>query len=274
MKNLINYVFILSFCVAFSQKKVTLSQALNIASKQSMLSVRLAKAKVFKVTHPDNTATKQKLGVSLIQFEQNLSVLADIELPKDIHLKVSTLEMLWSSYKSVILDNDLKSVKKTVDFNKVITTHTKDIFKSILKVSKEATEYPYNSKLPGFSSAYIASNDLKYLSQELSLYYNVFYSKVLDYDLELFNTLVSDIDSRVNDILKLKDTSDTEIQNKTTDVQNKWILLKSKILSTKDAYFVITKQSPKPEYIFNQSDFLLKEADLLTRLYKANNTIN
>lgn len=273
MKKLIKYVFILSFCLAFSQKKVTLSQALNIASKQSMLSGRLAKGKVFKATNNDSD-TKQKLGVSLIQFEQNLSILKQMNLPGDIRLKVVTVEMLWTGYKQAILDSGRASVEKAIDFNDVVTLHTKDIFNSILAISKAREEYPYNSKLPEFPDAYAASNDLKYLSQQLSLYYNAYFSKVKVYDAQVFDSLITEIDNRIVSILKIKEVTDAQIESKTKDLQNKWIVLKSKVEAVAKDFFVIEAQSPKPEYIFKQSDLLLSEADLLTRLYKANNAIN
>lgn len=273
MKKLIKYVFILSFCVAFSQKKVTLSQALNIASKQSMLSGRLAKGKVFKATNNDSE-TKQKLGVSLIQFEQNLSILKEMNLPADIRLKIVTVEMLWTGYKQAILDSERASVKKAIDFNDVVISHTKDIFNSILAISKAREEYPYNSKLVEFPAAYTASNDLKHLSQQLSLYYNAYFSKVKNYDAQAFDALVGEIDNKIVDVLKLKEITDPQIESKTRDLQNKWIVLKSKVEAVAKDFFVTTAQSPKPEYIFKQSDLLLKEADLLTRLYRANNAIN
>ncbi len=274
MKKLIKYVFILSISIAFSQKNVTLSQALNIASKQSMLSGRLAKGKVFKSTHPNNTATKQKLGVSLIQFEKNLSLLKDAKISNDVLFKVSTIEMLWDGYKKTILDQDKSSIEKAIDFNNVIATHTKDIFNSILVISETKKEYPYNTKLSDFPSAYIASNDLKYLSQKLSLYYNAYYSKVKEYDAEVFGSIIAEIDEKVVNTIKLKESTGKEIETKTKDLLDKWVLLKSKIKTVSDANFLVTNTSPKPEYIFNQSDLLLKEADLLTRLYKANSAIN
>lgn len=274
MKRLINYVFILSFCVAFSQNKVTLSQALNITSKQSMLSARLAKAKVFKATNPGNTNVKQKLGVSLIQFEQNLSILRDIDLPKEIHLKVSTVEMLWTGYKKVILDNDRAAVEKTIDFNNVIIPHLKGIFKDILLISKSSEKYPYNSKLVGFPQAYVASNDLKYLSQKLALYYNAYFSKVIEYDVAVFNDVITEIDEKIAAITVLQENADIRIESKTKDLKNKWSALKLKINHVTENYFVTTEESHKPEFIFNQADELLKEADLLIRLYKANNNIN
>lgn len=274
MKILINYVFLLIFSVAFSQNKITLSQALNITSKQSMLSARLAKAKIFKATNPSNTNVKQKLGVSLIQFEQNLSILREIDLPKEVHLKVSTVEMLWTGYKKNILNNDRAAVKKTIDFNNVIISYLKDVFKDILLISKASEEYPYNSKLAGFPAAYTASNNLKYLSQTLALYYNAYYSKLLEYDVTVFNDIISDIDKSIDDVQKLNVTSDIQIESKTKDLLSKWMVLKEKIHLVTQNYFVTTTDSHKPEFIFNESDALLKEADLLIRLYKAHNIIN
>lgn len=273
MKNLIKYVFILKICFSFAQNKITISQALNIASKQSMLCERLAKDKVFKITNPNNQNTEQKLGVSLIQFEQNISILNEMDLPNDIHSKITTVEMLWIGYKKNILDKNHSSAIKTMEFNNVMLNNCNDVFKSILTLSEIKNAYPYNSNDIIFPDAYKASNDLKHLTQKISLHYNAYFSKVIAYQPDAFDNIISKINTSIDTIDKFE-SNDTEIKGKTTLIKKQWNDLKSIIEHVALTKFTTTDNYPKPDYVINESNKILKNVDLLTRLYKAKSDIN
>ena len=96
MKNLI-YILLLSCSFsAFSQQKYTNSQAINIVSKQAMLSQRMAKDKIYKVNNINRSVVTAELNSSLILFEKNIETLQNkIELPPVLNKKVNTLDLLW-----------------------------------------------------------------------------------------------------------------------------------------------------------------------------------
>lgn len=273
MKNLTSLIFIFHFCICFSQNTTTLSQALNITSKQSMLCERLAKEKVFKVTNPNYFNPEQKLGVSLIQFERNIARLKEMNLPKDTSFLITTLEMLWFTYKKNILDKDHISTIKTMEYNKIMFSFCEKTFNNLLSYAKKKESYPYNTSINNFSEAYIASNKLKDLSQKLSLYYNVYYSKVNDYDAAYFQSIFSDIDASINSIKKLKDLNPM-IKEKTSEIEKEWTDLKLKMKEAVKTNFEAKENYLKPLDILKQNNKLLKDADLLTRYYKEQSETN
>jgi len=267
MKKILNYTFFLFFSIAFSQNKVTISQALNIASKQSMLCERLAKEKIFKVTNPNNLNTEQKLGVSLIQFEQNIALLKETELSENITTNIVTLEMLWIGYRKNILNNDKSSSIKIMEFNNVMLYHCNNLFESLLNFSKKNKSYPYNTSIKELPNAYKASNNLKYLSQKVSLYYNAYYSKIIPYDPLKLTQITQEIDNSITTILKSKKISNS-LNKKIENVNLEWDSLKVSIKKATDDKFTNVLKYPKPEYVLAQTTKLLKDDDLLIRLYK------
>lgn len=272
MKKLINYAFLLIFFTSFSQNSITISQALNIASKQSMLCERIAKEKIFKATNPNNLNTEQKLGVSLIQFEQNISLLKGMHLPEEIIPNVITLEMLWIGYKKNILDNSKASTLKIMEFHDILLSHSKTLFNKLLGVSEKNNSYPYNTNIKELPEAYKTTNNLKYLSQKISLYYNAYYSNVIIYDANKLNRIIDEIDNSIATIVTAKKTIDTN-SIKTNEVKTTWDHLKKQIQRAIDNNFTNVIKYPKPEYVLNETSKLLRKIDLLTRQYKENSEI-
>jgi len=273
MKKIITYLFLCNLYVSFAQNNTTISQALNIASKQSMLCERLAKEKVFKVTNPNSFNPEQKLGVSLIQFERNISRLQDMPLPEKTLTLIKTTEMLWFSYKKSLIDKDHISTLKTMEYNKIMLSFCEKVFNDILLHAKNNKSYPYNTSKESFPSAYIASNKLKHLSQKLSLFYNSYYSRVNEYNSKDYNAVFSDIDTAMMEIGKLKESSPI-ISEKTKEIEKEWAALKITLQEVGKSNFEIKEKYPKPEEVLKKNDELLKDADLLTRYYKEQNDTN
>lgn len=273
MKKLIYCLFIFSSYIVIAQDNINTSQALNIASKQNMLSQRISKEKLFKITNPNNIGTKQVLGLSLIQFEKNIALLKEAKLPAKTLYKITTLEMLWIGFKENILKKDHSTAIKTTEFNEVMLSNSNAIFNDVLNFSKKNFLYPYNTFSEKFPDAYKASNDLKFLSQKLSLYYNASFSKILKDDVLNLEQTFIDIEANVKKISAYKETN-KDIKDKTIAIENKWNSFKPTIKKAIQEGFSNSNNHPKPEFINNVCNELLKNADLLTRLYKQNNIVN
>ncbi len=270
MKKVSFYLLVFIYSFSFAQKKTTISQALNIASKQSMLCERLAKEKVFKATFPNNYNVEQKLIVSLIQFERNISILKSFDLPKEILATIDKEDSLWKDYRKSLLGKDHESTINTVAYNNSMYSLCEKVFIDLLNEVKENKLYPYTTKTDDFPEGYIASNKLKKLSQKLSLLYNAYYSKVVDYNESEFKSLISDIDNSIVGINKLKEIN-SNIKTKTIKIENQWNEIKSLVQKAVEKKFVSNNSFTKPESIFLKSNELLKDADLLTRLYREQN---
>lgn len=273
MDKFLTYLFFLSFSVLFAQNELSISQALNIASKQSMLCERLSKEKIYRSTHPESADNSQKVNLYLVQFERNLSILKEANLPSEVTSKITNIEMLWFGYKENILNEGVASHARTVEFNENMSKFCYGIFDSLLAHAKENNLYPYNASVDHLAEAYVSSNKLKFLSQKVCLLYNAYFSQVIPYESEEFIKNIALIDQCVLNISNVSEVS-TKVMAKTNTIKNNWYTLRNNFKTAMASNFLDTKEAIQPEFILNQTDQLLKDADYLTRLYKEVSDLN
>lgn len=104
----------------FSQKKTTRYQAINTVSKQSILSQRMAKDKIYKTKNRNNSTARTELISSIILFEKNMNTLKNMNSRKDIHKNIIRIELQWLGYKKSILQRAYESDKRIMSFNDII----------------------------------------------------------------------------------------------------------------------------------------------------------
>ncbi|MGY5352436.1 hypothetical protein ACXGQW_07720 [Wenyingzhuangia sp. IMCC45533] len=272
MKKVLSILLFFAFLLSYSQQRITIPQAINIISKQSMLSQRMAKDKIYT----DNTKgedTQRGLISSVVQFENNLSSLKGMSLPDDIQKEITHIELLWIGYKQSIMDEQGDSNDEIMDYNNVVLTVTETVFSKLLDIAKKENSYPYNTNDSKFGEAYIAANNLKHTAQRLALYYTAYFYKISKYDNPVFEKIVSDIESQVTSILDIKNKN-VEYADNTDKIDTEWKNIKSILEDVRNKKFISVHTSPKPEVIYEGSNKLLKYSDLLSRTYKAVNEIN
>lgn len=275
MKKVFSIVLLLSTISIFSQGKITIPQAINIISKQSMLSQRMAKDRMYK-DHSENAkdVSQRKLISSVVQFENNLSSIQSMSLPDEIQAEITHIKLLWFGYKqSVLGDENEQTSTEIMQYNDVVLSVCENVFSNLLKMAKKKKSYPYNTNSPKFSEAYISVNNLKHTTQRLSLYYTAYFYKIAKYDGDTFEGIISDIDYEVQAVSNIKNLN-VEYLKRTTQIQNEWESLKKLLIDVRDKKFISVRTSPKPELIYEGSNKLLKLSDLLGRTYKAVNEIN
>jgi len=270
MKKTISLFFLLITSSFFSQKKLTTSQAINIMSKQAMLVERMAKDKISTFCKVETLRATKEKNSSLILFEKNINTLYKIELNPQTKSKIDLLELLWIGYKSNIKNKDKASLNKTLTFNKVVLKQCTKIYNSLIVSANQKKTYPYNFKNPKLTSAVIENNDLKYLSQRLSLYYTTYYYKLKPYNSKQFTDIINNIDNRVSKTISLK-RYNLEITKKTKDLEYQWSLIKDSLSNTIKDKSINTAKSPKPSTIFRACNKILSSSDKLSRAYKATN---
>ncbi len=273
MKNLFLPLLLISISTVFSQKKITNSQALNIISKQAMLSQRMAKDKMFKLHNTKNKDSEIELASSVILFEKNIKTLASIPLDTKIQEQITGLELIWIGYKKNILSKKAQSNKKVMEFNDIILDECNKIYDGILKSAKSENSYPYNSKNKPFTTAVIKTNDLKYLSQRLALYYASYFYKTNTFDNEHLKSIIKNIDQRVAKASKIKNEN-THITKNINELELEWNDMKTMLNSVTTNEFISPTNSPKPGLIFEKCNNLLKSSDKLSRVYKRTSEIN
>lgn len=270
MNSVLRIVFFLSCVSIFSQGRITIPQAINIISKQSMLSQRMAKDKIYNAKTSNGT---RGLLSSVIQFENNLNSLKSVKVNEGTQSEITHLELLWLGYKMNIEEESNNSNRDIMQYNRIVLDLCTNISTSLLKVAQEKKQYPFNTDNEDFHNAFKATNNLKYAAQRLALYYTAYYYKITKYDNTEFEEIISTIEGEIGKISKIKSTN-TEYIGDTNLIESEWTKMISGLTEIRAKKFISVNTSTKPEAIYDASNRLLKLSDLLGRTYKAVNEIN
>lgn len=263
MKKIITALFIISCAFSFAQNTISISQALNLASKQSTLCERLTKEKILN-TEEDNQSA---INLHSIQFEKNNSILKQANLPNNIKSELTKIEMLWFGFKDNLNQKSPSSIPKAIEFNNAVSEHCELVFNSILNYAKENDKYPYNSSVENLADVYKSANSIKFLSQKLASHYAIYYTKKADYDAQLFESIIEGIDIKVNELTLSQDSSPI-ILSKTNTILTDWNSLVSAIKTAMKANFINGEDLVEPKKIADSCNTIMKNADLLIRQYK------
>lgn len=273
MNKLILACVFFSFVSLFSQKNITRSQAINIISKQSMLSQRMAKDKIYKTNNRDHSIAQIELASSIILFEKNINTLKNMNFSDNIHQNIIAIELQWLGYKKSIIENSFDSEKRIMNFNEFILNECNTVYLKILEDAKKFNSYPYNTKNRSFSEAVINTYDLKYLSQRLALYYTSYFFKVNKFNHQDFQKIIDDIDFKIQKASIIKNTN-KNVATQTNELEIEWKNTKILLNSIIQKEFISVRTSPEPVIIFEKCNKLLKSSDQLSRTYKAINVIH
>lgn len=266
-------IILLLFICLFSNKDLiaqdlTKSQIINIISKQSMLIERMAKAKITKSNDPNDSKSEFEIVSSIILFEKNIKFLEQKKYTKTFKSKVIGLKLLWAGYKKTILGTDENTYVDILRYNEIILNECNLLYDELLGVSFNSKTYPFNSKKEGFADAVVNNNDLKYLSQRLSLYYSAYYFRVSKYDNKKFTNIIEEIDLKLSYASSFRDIG-SDVISKIEDLENEWTNTKQLLEQVLNNKFISTHTSPQPALIFNNCNNILKKSDQLSRAYKA-----
>ncbi len=274
MKKILAFALLLVSVSLFSQGRITIPQAINIISKQSMLSQRMAKDKIYYDNTSSNGERPKRLISSVVQFENNLNTLRGMKFSDKIERNLTHIELLWIGYeKSIMAKAYEDSSDEIMKFNDVILSVTSEVFDGLLTIAKQKKSYPYNTNVANFSKAYIATNKLKHTAQRLALYYTSYFYKISKYNNAVFEEIVSDIENQIFDINEVKNLN-TDYIPRTEKINVEWNKIKESLKDVRAKKFISVHTSPNPETIYEGSNRLLKLSDLLGRTYKAVNDIN
>jgi len=177
LKPLLLVLFLFFTTFSFTQKKVHLGQAVNIAGKQRMLGQRMAKDKLFIEVNKKTKFTKKEQAAAIAAFEFGVKTLKTFAPTREIKHKVDIQEFAYKRYKELILDSSRKSLEEVIDYNTMFLTICDDVVTSIIEYSrtKSDTGVSKNQKyiLENIAKATGASGKLRYLTQRLTLYFSL-----------------------------------------------------------------------------------------------------
>ncbi len=264
MKKIISFTFIITTTFSFAQNNISISQALNLASKQITLCERLTKEKILS---SELSNAQSDLNLHSIQFEKNNSILKQASLPKNILAELTKIEMLWFGFKDNLKQESATSSLKALEFNNAVSEHCELVFDGLLNSAKANNDYPYNSSIENLPDVYKSANDIKFLSQKLASHYAAYYTQKADYDAHLFEAIVEGIDIKINELTLSQDSS-RNVLAKTNAILADWNSLISDVKLASTHGFASNDDLVAPVLIAARCDTLMKNADSLIRQYK------
>ncbi|MGY6648781.1 hypothetical protein [Wenyingzhuangia sp. IMCC45574] len=273
MKKTLQVLLLLMCGVGFSQN-VSISQAISITNKQSMLSQKIANEKMLNLGK--ETGGISESSSSVIQFEQNLEILGKTSFDSEIMLKLKTIELQWAGYKEVVLSKATTSNRKILLYSAIMLESCKNANKALLKEAEKKKEYPYKQEDISFVDAFNAANEIKTLSQQLPFYINTYFSELTEFHNDNVNNSVKEIIAKMEvdlEAISKLNPSDEMLIKSIDTLKSNWDVVKSNL----DQFLledVLTSEN-HPESVKFSSDCnnLLKKADYLVRTLKSSSEI-
>jgi Type IV pili methyl-accepting chemotaxis transducer N-term len=272
MKNLVLTVALLLTVFAdtiaqASFQNLSISQAVNIAARQRMLTQRMAKGRVFRAMGVQSEQAQKEINNSIVTFEETLKNLLAYSPNKKIKEKFERVEKVWPDYKAA-LQND--SSKNSAIY--VINNNTR-----ILTLCDEAVQelIAYSKTLPSASDDAAISPEVvtqytnvagktRLLTQRLSLYYGAHYAD-LDKDASKQLKVVADNIQSCFSTLMACEINTTDIDDALAVVLKDWETIREKCY--KGDCFDFENKTVDPIQMYETCNKILSKMDKVTAMY-------
>jgi Type IV pili methyl-accepting chemotaxis transducer N-term len=269
----LSFVFTLLYCAVWSpllaQPHINITQALNLADRQRMLSQRLGKARVFRAMGVQSDNAQRELSASTTVFEENLRTLLGYAPNKKVRAKLEKVETLWTEYKAQLLtDTTRTGAIFVVGYSTRILSVCDDAMQELLDYHRAM---PTNSNEPtaSISPEFVAQsiqlvNRVRMLSQRLTLYYGAFYFDLDPTAAKLLNPIGEQIHQSLT-ILLASEINSTEIEDALSNALNDWNVLKEK--SSQNGGIAFESKNIEPAQLYDITNRLLSKMDKIAAMY-------
>lgn len=126
--------------VSTSLHALSMGEALNEASRQRMLSQKIAKAYFLKAIKPNSKSAEGQLKTSEYQFEHNLQELGEFKPAAQLNQRLAVISQMWSKYKTMLkLPATQDNAKDVLNMSNQILEQTIIYVHELQKISGEKT---------------------------------------------------------------------------------------------------------------------------------------
>ena len=232
-------------------KQLSLSEAINQAGLQRMLSQRMAKNYILLSQGIDAEAAADELDESSALFEENLFKLNTSINHIESKEALKKLKQDWYGFRQFVLSEaDKAQTVQVVDRSTLLLKSAHALVLSLEKTSRANSDHLIN-----------ISGRQRMLSQRLAMLYYASHSGVQEkvFQQEMHKTS-RQFGQALNKLMLAKENN-AQIYEALTDVNNQWSFYKTKFNGSNKGRF-----SPKTIKVVSES--LLKEMNNITKLYE------
>ena len=232
-------------------QQLNLSQSINQAGLQRMLSQRMAKNYILLSQEIDIQAAADELDESSALFEENLFKLNASIGDTDAKLALKKLKQSWYGFRQFVLnDANKKQTAQVVDRSTMLLKSAHALVLSLERSSRAQSDHLIN-----------VSGRQRMLSQRLAMLYYASHSGMQEkkFQQEMHKTS-RQFGQALTKLMAAKENN-TEINEALEEVNNQWSFYKTKFNGSNKGRF-----SPKTIKVVSES--LLKEMNNITKLYE------
>ncbi|MGY5352438.1 type IV pili methyl-accepting chemotaxis transducer N-terminal domain-containing protein [Wenyingzhuangia sp. IMCC45533] len=267
LKHLLTALILVTSIKNYSQKKLHLSEAVNIAGKQRMLCQRMAKAKVYIKASKKTKLADQELEKSMIAFQNGIEILREFAPDDNIKYKIDMQEFTFKTFKKQLTKNNKKALREVIATNTLFLQQCDDVVTSIINYSKTQTNNnDRNEKyvLENIAKATGASGKLRYLTQRLTLYYAINAYEFDKVTSDQIDEIVRTMERNLN-YLTVLEFNTLEIDDSLSEVLYYWNELKKSLY--RDGKIDLNSKKVQPEELFDLCNTILNKANTTTKMY-------
>lgn len=261
-------VILLFFCFFLADtfaQTMTISQAINVAGRQRMLTQRLAKARIFKTAGMNVEAANRELNSSITIFEESLKNLMAYSPTDKIKDRFKKQESVWLDYKNALLNDTSRVIASFVlSYNTRVLTICDEAVQELVNYSQTLPKKDETVDPEAIANYTNVAGRLRMLSQRLTLYYGAYYSDLDKTGIGVLKNVSEEIQKGMNTLIT-SDINTSEIDETLSLAIKDWDVIREKCTGNNCLDF--ERKAMDPSQMYELTNGIVNKMNKITAMY-------